>query len=1107
MSLKTFEERFTNLNKDQRKAVDTIEGPVLVVAGPGSGKTEILSMRVANILRKTDIPAGAILCLTFTDSASVNMRERLSGLIGTDAYRVQIHTFHSFGVSIINRFPEYFFGSAEFNPADKVTQMEVLSNIFKELSYDNPLRSEHPEMGFVFLSSTLSAISHLKRAGLTPDEFEKIIEHNKIVLDFINPLIAEVFGERLSKKDIPQIGKVIEKIRSGIKQDFPVPHMKSLSVTVADFLETALKQAEEEDKTAPLSEWKTKWTTKNAMGERVLKDLDRLPKMKALADVYRQYQKSMFDLGYYDFDDMLLQTIEVIEKNESLSLVLQEEFQYILVDEFQDTNDAQMRLLRLLTSADVHEGRPNIMVVGDDDQAIYKFQGAEVTNILQFRDMYKNPTIVTLSTNYRSTQKILDLASSVISQGEYSLQKQMPEIQKNLLAGNKTLAKGNIVYKNFRTDLHQFQFVAKEIKKQIDAGESPKNIAVISRTHGIIRGLLPYLESQNIPVEYDRQQNVFDIDYIREIVTIARFVDSTIKKNIESADDLLPEILSFSWWKLPRSVIWDISLKASREHLSWLEVMKNHENSHVRDIAHFLITLAEKALSEPLERIVDLIIGSKTLEAPDNEDDDRAYDTEDLLSLDGFTSPFREFYFESNKLHSGNYIIFLSGLRVFVEALREYKQGTVLKISDLVELVSVYEKNKMELLDTSPFMSDKNAVKLLTSHKAKGLEFDNVFLLSAVDDIWTGSGRGDILPFPKNLPIKPAGDTTDDMLRLFYVALTRAKHTLYMTTYEQNSSGKGSLPIEFLSGLIPEEDNESVSEEEHPLLDAWRSLSRSPYDANEEAMMKSIIENYQMSVTHLNNFLDVSSGGPKTFLEHNLLRFPQAKTVSSVYGTAMHSTMQYIYTELRRNGKIPELSKSLEVLKKKIVEGRLNNTDTRIQYERGEKAFTLYYKLNKDRFLAEDKIETDFKHQGVVIGEARITGKIDKMKIDGGEIIVCDFKTGKPKASWDDKDAHNAVSLHKNKYQLIFYKLLIENAREFSKFKVSQGVLEFLDPLKDTFISLSLEIEDEDVTRVSKLTEIVFKKIMNLDFPDTSKYTPNLTGCIQFEDDLLEGKI
>lgn len=1109
MSKLTFEERYENLNKEQKKAVDTIDGPVLVVAGPGSGKTEILSMRVAQILRKTDTPAGAILCLTFTDSASVNMRERLSGLIGTDAYRVQIHTFHSFGVSIINRFPEYFFGSSEFNPADTVTQIETLSEIFKELSHDNPLKSEHPEKGYVFLNSVLSAISNLKRAGLTPDEFEKIIKHNAEVLEFVNPLIDRVFTERLSKDEISKIKKLAVDIAKGKFSKFPVPHLKSLAESIATSLSLAVADAEEQDKTAPLSAWKSKWTESNDRGERVMKETERLARMEALVGVYTAYRKSLYDKGYYDFDDMLLETIGAIERQNSLQLTLQEEFQYILVDEFQDTNDAQMRLLRLLTSADVHEGRPNIMAVGDDDQAIYKFQGAEVANILQFRDMFRDPVIVTLSDNYRSTQDILDMAQNIISQGSHGLRNLMPEIEKNLKAGNKKLPKTQITYKNFHTDLHQYQYVAKEVQNQIKKGIDPKEIALISRTHSTLQNMVPYLRTLGIPVEYDKQQNVLDLQYIRELLLVARFVDSVARKDREEADYLLPEILSYPWWGIPRKTIWDISVQARREDKTWLEVMESLQDKDVKKVSDFLISLGVSAQSEPLERIMDLIIGSVTLEMVDSEDDDREEDTADVLKLNGFESPFREYYFGKKITeHKGEYISFLSGLRVFIQTLREYKQGTVLKVTDLVDLLNVYEKNNMEMLDTSPFMTDTNAVRLLTSHKAKGLEFEVVFVLSATDDVWTSGGRGDNLPFPGNLQIKPNSDNRDDMLRLFYVALTRAKHTLYITGYEQNSKGKSVLPIEFLANITPDFDSKNtVDEKVHPLESVYSRLSLPPYQSNEKAMLQKLVEDYQMSVTHLNNFLDVSKGGPKIFLEQNLLRFPQAKNTSNVYGTAMHATLQYIYTYLRKEGVVPEVSRSLEVLQKQIISGRLNDTDTRIQIERGEKALKLYYKLRGDRFDPEFKIETDFKHEGVVIGGARLTGKIDKMILDGTEIEVVDFKTGKPKQSWNERDLFNGTQLYNYKRQLIFYKLLVEGSKNFGTYKVNTGVLEFLEPVKGELFELPLNLEKDDVLKVSKLAEIVYRKIVSLDFPDTSKYSKDLLGVLNFEDDLLSGKI
>ncbi len=163
---KKFEERYGALNARQQEAVDAIDGPVLVVAGPGSGKTELLSLRVANILRNTDTLASSILCLTFTDSASVNMQKRLEGLIGAEAYKVTIHTFHSFGREIIAQNAEYFYKGANYSPADEIQQLEILQEIFETLPHDNSLDSRHPEQGYTYMKEVRERIGDLKKAGL-----------------------------------------------------------------------------------------------------------------------------------------------------------------------------------------------------------------------------------------------------------------------------------------------------------------------------------------------------------------------------------------------------------------------------------------------------------------------------------------------------------------------------------------------------------------------------------------------------------------------------------------------------------------------------------------------------------------------------------------------------------------------------------------------------------------------------------------------------------------------------------------------------------------------------------------------------------------------------
>src|SRR6056297_3062862 len=191
--MEEFEKHYKKMNEQQKKAVNAIEGPVLVIAGPGSGKTEILSLRVANILKEVDVYPSNILCLTFTDSAAVNMRERLKDLIGPEAYNVAVHTFHSLGRDIRNFHPEIFYRRDIFTSADELTQLSVLEDIFDSLSYDNPLAKTHPDRGYLYINEAKRSIEHLKKAGLTPEEFLAVLNHNEQSLKFLNPLLDEAF--------------------------------------------------------------------------------------------------------------------------------------------------------------------------------------------------------------------------------------------------------------------------------------------------------------------------------------------------------------------------------------------------------------------------------------------------------------------------------------------------------------------------------------------------------------------------------------------------------------------------------------------------------------------------------------------------------------------------------------------------------------------------------------------------------------------------------------------------------------------------------------------------------------------------------------------------
>ncbi|HAO64711.1 TPA: hypothetical protein DCQ44_01885 [Candidatus Taylorbacteria bacterium] len=1118
-----FKERYANLNPQQKKAVDTIEGPLMVVAGPGSGKTEILSLRVANILAKAQVRPGNILCLTFTESAAINMRKRLIPLLGIDAYRVSIHTFHNFCVDVIGRYPDFFYGGATFSAADELVQVEVLEEIFKEMSYDDPLKSVHPEEGYVYLKDTQFAMSNLKKAGLTPGEFLKILEHNEGFFANVNPLLDEVFSARIGKEVIPKVEQLVQDLKQKKEKALPVPYWKTLKESLVDSLELALHEAEAAEKPSTIfSEWKAKHLEKNGEGKSELKETSRLKKMKSLAEVYHQYKQRLFDRGYYDFDDMILDVIGAAEKNDVLRAQLQEQFQYVLVDEFQDTNDAQVRLLRSIVDAPINEGRPNFMVVGDDDQAIYKFQGAEISNILNFQKSYTDSELVTMTSNYRSTQSILDVAQHVIRKGEKRLEKLIPKMVKTLKAENKKIEQGNIVQKTLASSEEEYSYVAGEIARLISHGAVPSEIAVIARKHWILEAIVPHLHKAGVPIRYERQQNVLDEPHIHQIIQIARFAATVARKETEEADNLLPEILSYPFWNLPRTSVWNVSVRANvgdgEKHLAWLEAMKKSEDGQVRKIAEFLMDISVRSLHEPLEYIVDRIIGAHVRVTDDAEDEETSSPFDALPELpDGsFQSPFKQFYFSKKRFekNKGEYLTFLSSLRVFMGALREYRQGEVLKIEDLVSYVDVHKKNGLLVTDNSPYVSALNAVQLLSAHKAKGLEFETVFVLSCEDSVWASRGMPSKLPMPMNLPIAPAGDDFDDKLRLFFVAITRAKRHLYLTASQKSDGGNESLPLQFISDVPagffqdPAQTEGSATKPEiiDVLADSWRAIHKPPTTIEEKSLLSVLLENYQMSVTHLNNFLDVTKGGPQSFLELNLLRFPQAKTSAASYGTAIHSAMERIYSHLRTQGSLSDLKKVLEFFTAALKKQRLGNRDFEEQLERGTKSLSLFFESKKDSFKPEHKIEVNFKNQGVVVNGAHLTGKIDKIvDLNNGEMEVYDYKTGKSVKDWKGSSEYEKIKLNNYARQLAFYKILVERSREFAeKYKVNRGVIEFIESADNkSLIDLPLALTDEMVERTEKLIEVVYNKIINLDFPDITKYPLTLKGIVEFEDDLL----
>ena len=555
--------------------------------------------------------------------------------------------------------------------------------------------------------------------------------------------------------------------------------------------------------------------------------------------------------------------------------------------------------------------------------------------------------------------------------------------------------------------------------------------------------------------------------------------------------------------ELPRETLWQLGVLAYQEKRLWLDLMR--ENPDLSGIASFLTDLAGRSLHEPLEEILSELIGADPHLIPDNEDEEIS----DLAAVLRFQSPFKRYYFSSDcyQNNSLQYLTFLSSLRIFVQRLRDYRPNEALQIEDMLSFVDTHLRNQIPVLDTSELATGADSIQLLTAHKAKGLEFDTVFITSCADEVWAGRGRSALIRFPLNLPLAPSSDATDDKIRLFYVALTRAKRHLYLSTYASNEKGQPVTSLQFLPPDIwlnlPDTDPVSTLEK------TVKSWTHRPIEQEERALLARQLERYVLNVTHLNNFLDVVHAGPQAFLEQNLLRFPQPKSVSGAFGSAIHASLHQMSAYVQEHRELPEESEVLRMFESQLASQRLNPEQFKFQLQRGRMALSKFYAARSSEFLQVGESERDFRSQGVMLGRIPITGKIDRITKQDRELTVHDFKTGKAASSWSGRNLDEKVKLWNYRRQLVFYKLLVENARDYAGQQVVMGRLEFVEPDKATgkLLQLELIIAPEETERLTALVAAVHRKIINLDFPDTTRYAQDLSGIQSFEDDLLSERI
>ncbi len=1084
-----FTERYKKLNARQKEAVDTTEGPLMVVAGPGTGKTELLSMRAANILRTTDTLAENILCLTFTESGAAAMRERLSQIIGPDAYKVAIHTFHSFGSDIISRYGEYFYHGANFRPASELNSYEVLRAIFDSLDLSNPLSSKM-NGEYTHLADSLAAISDLKKSGLTSDELLQVLDANEAVIDNVESELRKVFANRISKGTAAALAPTAKKLADFEVPELP-PGISPLANVLALSLAHAIDSSEAEGSTKPITAWKNAHLEKNEEGQLVFKDRKRNVKLRALSYLYYQYLLRMQESELYDFDDMVLRVVHALEVFPDLRYNLQEKYLYIMVDEFQDTNLAQARILHNLTSIESGD-EPNIMVVGDDDQAIYSFQGAEVGNILSFKDRYESVRIVTLTDNYRSAEPILEKARSVITQGTDRLERYLEEIDKTL-ASHHSPKVAQVKLVEYARIEDERRGIAERIKAQIDAGINGHDIAVLARRHHELVSLLPYFYAENIPVNYERHDNVLDADIVVQLVLLAKVVCHIADGQITLADELMPQLLAHPAWGLSANEIWKLSLSAHTNHSGWLQEMETQPRFTA--LFDWLVSLSREAMVQPAELVIDQLVGSPNL----------ADDTTE------FTSPLYHYFFAPDKQANSpaEYLVYLEALRTIRAKLREYRPNQALRLSDFIEFVELHQQIGSGISSIRVRSENlEGAVNLMTVHRSKGLEFAHVHIAGAVDSSWGERVRvrSRLIGYPENLPLRPTGDTIDERLRLFFVAMTRARSTLSISYARSDEAGKPLLPASFLTAV--EWDTDIIaSESDVPLITKqlqheWYQPLLQVEQADMKSLLKPVLQNYKLSATHLLTFLDVSRGGPQNFLISQLLHFPSSMSPSAAYGSAVHRTLHRAHAHLASTGKRKPVEDVLQDFEKNLAACYLADEDFQAYLQKGQASLEAFLAACYESFTASQQAEVNFVHQQSTVGEALLTGALDVIDVDedAETINVTDYKTGKPAAQWRGTSDWEKIKLHKYKQQLLFYKLLIEQSRDFGRYSVPSGTIQFVEPtVSGAVIQLDTSFDTEEYEQFKRLVRVVYRHITSLDLPDAGQFSPDYKGILDFE--------
>ena len=962
---------YEGLNAAQKLAVDTIDGPVMVIAGPGTGKTQILTLRIANILLQTDMQPGNILALTFTESGAKAMRERLRKYIGAAAYQVPIYTFHGFAAKLIGEYPDSYhrvIGGRPINDLEKITLIETILN-GGEIKKLRPLGN--PEY---YVPHILRIIGQLKQEYITPEALVQIIEAQE----------TELLG--------------IEKIH---------------------------------EKGAHKGKVRGEYTKKE----------EAITKNRELLFVYRRYEALLSEQNFFDFEDMIVETVKALSENEDMLRDLQETYQYILADEHQDVNGSQNKILELLAS--FHDS-PNIFAVGDEKQAIYRFQGASLENFLYFTDQFPGTKVISLTENYRSGQPILDVAHSLVEVEDGPLK----DLRIPLVA--KAVKTADVTWRDFSHQAVEDTWLVESVQENIGKGTKANEIAVIVRTNREVESVATLLRKAGLVVSASA-----DGDILRHPITQA--VQGLINAVITDKSTVaLFTVLHGAYWGIDTNDLLKVLAAQSYNQTLW-QILSSEDKlkeigveniEYLTNVVRVLQEARKREVHEAPHRVLEYVLQESGF-------------LTHLMDYDPFegTRVIRRLYDEIESMVS----------RDGVGSLREVSNAFTTRMSYGLPL-------------NAPFIvTDPESVQVMTAHKSKGLEFEVVYIPHVNDSAWSGATKKKYfdIPLQSHTP-GMAHEFIEDERRLLYVAMTRAKHTLCISSAGTNSAGKELIPARLLEeievALLPVCDTTPEDAKFNPV--ALLEHSAQPPVIDGQLLLKLLSER-GFSATSLNNYLK----SPWDYFFRNVLRIPETQAVHMQFGTAMHTVLEYVTRHHTQNGTLPrdtDIKKKLEIALNKLPV----NTEEYVRLlEKGFEALMMYVpymanglpKTTKEEFKLKVHLPTGIAE----IPELILTGNLDRIDIgdDGYALRVVDYKTGKPKSrnviEGNTKDGGGGY-----KRQLVFYALLLSLHGD-ERYLCKEGVLSFVESdSKGGIKEESFVITDEEIAKLRQVIIAATKEII-----------------------------